>query len=848
MIPLLLRSSIRYLLRHPWQLGLSILGVALGVAVVVAIDIANGSARRAFTISTETVTGRATHEVIGGSDGIDERLYGRIEDPAIKAKAPVVEGYVSLPETNNFRGRPLRLLGIDPFAEAPFRGFSTGGQSSGMGSFELLLSKPGSVILSDSTAHSLAVTSGGTLDVRVSGHPVRLYVVGLVTPSDEASRRALDGLLICDISTGQEVLNMVGRLSRIDLIADQPAVDRQRTLLPPNAEIITPQARTATTAQLTRAFETNLTALSLLALVVGMFLIYNTITFSIVQRRVIFGTLRCVGVTRRQIFLVIMLEAGLVGATGALLGVLLGIVLGRGLVGFVTRTINDLYFVVTVRGIFVAPQTLAKGFGLGLLATLAAAAVPANEATRTPPRAVLRRSSGEERVRHAVPRLLAAGCALFAAGALLLALPTRSLVVSFAALFCFVVGSSLLTPAVTVLLMRLARPLLGRLFGLLGRMAARDVVAALSRTSVAIAALMVAVSVSVGVAIMIGSFRQTVVSWLETSLQADVYISPPGLAANRVDATLDPSVVDEVKRLPGVAAVSSYRGMITGSTVGQIQLLGLDLAPQGEASYRFVAGDAATIWKAWRAGEAIVSEPFAYRYGIPAHGGIVRLRTDKGEHAFAVAGIFYDYASEQGAVLLPMPTFRAWYNDDRLSSIALYAAPGQDVDRLVEAVRARAGGKQELFIRSNAGLRQATLDVFDRTFAITSVLQILATTIAFVGILSALMALQLERTRELGVMRANGLTPRQVWGVVLGQTGLMGLTAGLLSLPVGVLVATVLVYVINRRSFGWTLDLVIGLRIFVEAMVLALTAALLGGLYPALRMGRTPPAMALREE
>jgi putative ABC transport system permease protein len=848
MTPLLLRSSLRYLLRHPWQLGLSILGVALGVAVVVAIDIANGSAQRAFTLSTETITGRATHQIAGSSEGLDETLFTRLEDPGVAAKAPIVEGYVSLPAAPGDAGRPLRLLGVDPFSEPPFRAFLNGGGSAGTGDFEQLLTQPASVVLSDSTAQSIGVQSGGAFTVRVSGRRVTLKAVGLLKPADEASRRALDGLLIADISTAQETLNMVGRLSRIDLIADGAAVDRLRPALPPNAEITTPAARTSTITQLTRAFEINLTALSLLALVVGMFLIYNTITFSVVQRRSLIGTLRCVGVTRRQIFGLIMLEALLVGLTGAGLGVLLGVVLGRGLVGFVTRTINDLYFVVSVRGIFVSPGTLLKGLALGVLATVGAAAVPANEATRTEPRAALRRSSVEERVRKALPWLLASGCVLFALGAVLLLLPTRSLVVSFAALFGFVVGSSLLTPAITVLLMRLARPALGRAFGLLGRMAARDVVAALSRTSVAIAALMVAVSVTVGVAIMIGSFRQTVVAWLDTSLQADIYVSPPGLAANRVDATLDPAVAAELRAVPGVAASSAYRGALTGSEFGQAQLIGLDLAPEGEKSYRFVSGDPATIWRAWRAGGALVSEPFAYRHGIARSGGSVTLRTDRGTQSFPVVGIFYDYASEQGAVALPMPVFRRWYTDTQISSIALYVQPGQDVDKLVETIRARVGDRQELLIRSNVGLRQATLEVFDRTFAITSVLQILATTIAFVGILSALMALQLERARELGVMRANGLTPRQVWGVVLGQTGLMGLTAGLLSLPVGVLVATILVYVINRRSFGWTLDLVVGPRVFVEAMLLALTAAVLGGVYPALRMGRTSPALALREE
>jgi putative ABC transport system permease protein len=849
MTPLVLRTSLRYLLRHPWQLALSILGIALGVAVVVAIDLANGSARRAFTLSTETVTGRATHQVVGSSNGLDEGLYTRLRDDNLRAKAPIVEGYLTIGgNAGDGGGRPLRLLGIDPFAEAPFRAFTGGGNATMTPGFEALLTEPGSIIVSQQTAASFGVDAGGTLAARVGGKEVALTVVGLIDPADDASRRALDGLAIADIATAQETLGTVGRLSRIDLIlGDEAAVERLDAVLPPDAEIVTPAARSATITQLTSAFETNLLALSLLALVVGMFLIYNTITFSVVQRRALLGTLRCLGVTRRQIFALIMLEAAGVGVVGALVGIALGIVLGRGLVGLVTQTINDLYFAVSVREVYIAPATLLKGALLGVGATVLAAAVPAREATLAPPRAVLRRSAIEDTIRLAVPRLLLGGVMLFVVGGALLLLPTRSLVVSFVALFCFVVGASLATPAITVGLMRALRPALGRGFGLLGRMAARDVTAALSRTSVAIAALMVAVSVTVGVGVMVSSFRETVVAWLDSTLEADIYVSPPGLAVNRVDATLDGRAVAAIKALPTVAATSGYRGVTTGSQFGQIQLLGLDLASTGERAYQFVGGGAAQSWAAWRAGGAIISEPFAYRHDV-RKGATITLKTPVGERTIVVVGVVYDYASEQGGVVVPMSLFREWYGDLPLSSLAAYVVPGADVDETVQVLQQTVSPIQELDVRSNVGLRTATLEIFDRTFAITGVLQLLATIIAFVGILSALMALQLERTRELGVMRANGLTPRQLWGIVLGQTGLIGITAGLLSLPVGVMVATVLVYIINRRSFGWTLRFVIPPSILLQAVVLALLAALLAGLYPAFRMGRTPPAVALREE
>jgi putative ABC transport system permease protein len=847
---LLIKTSVRYLLRHPWQVGLSILGVALGVAVVVAIDLANTSARRAFTLSTETVTGRTTHQIVGSAGTLDETVYRQVvRSGSVTQAAPIVEGYVSAAAEGV---GPIQVLGIDPFAENGFRSFSVA-QTENAAAYVPLLSEPATGIISEQTAQRARVQAGDTLTVLVNGQRRSIRIVGLLKPPDEASRRALDGTLLCDIATAQELLGQVGHLSRIDLILPEGAAGEQAQTtiaaqIPPGTQILRSATRTQAIEQLARAFETNLTALSLLALVVGMFLIYNTVTFSVVQRRGLLGTLRCIGVTRREIFVLILTEAALLGVVGSLLGLVLGTFLGSGLVRLVTQTINDLYFVVTVRGLFISPLTLIKGLGLGLGATLLTALVPANEAGSTPPRTVLRRSSLEERLRKALPLVTALSVLVFLAGGVLLLVPSRSLWLSFGGLFGLVFGCALLTPVVTLGLMTLLRPLGGWIFGLLGRMAARDVIAALSRTSVAIAALMVAMSVTVGVGIMVGSFRQTVITWLDTSLRADIYVSPPGFAANRVDTVLDPAVIDRLSTAPGIVDSVRYRNIIARSGDDLVQIVAIDVNERGKQAYSLVSGSYDTAWQAFASGAVFVSEPFAYRFNVPRSGGTITLQSDNGPQTFQVAGIFYDYSSDQGVVVMALDLFQRHWTDRAISSLALYVAPEQDVDTTVDRLRGVVGGQQDVIIRSNRGLRQGTLEIFDRTFAITSVLQLLATMIAFVGVLSALMALQLERARELGVMRANGLTPRQLWGVVLGQTGLMGFTAGLLSLPVGMLVAFVLVYVINRRSFGWTLQMTLPPGVFAQALILALIAALLAGIYPAYRMARTPPALALREE
>jgi putative ABC transport system permease protein len=243
----------------------------------------------------------------------------------------------------------------------------------------------------------------------------------------------------------------------------------------------------------------------------------------------------------------------------------------------------------------------------------------------------------------------------------------------------------------------------------------------------------------------------------------------------------------------------------------------------------------------------IVSEPFANRHGTRT-GDAVRLRTDRGERDFAVAGVFYDYGSSAGVVLMSRGTWDRHWDDRRISSLALDAAPGVDVERLVAALRERAAGVQDVRIRSNRALRDASLEIFDRTFAITSVARTLTVAVAFVGMLAALMALQLERAREIGVLRTLGVTPRGVYGLVTVQTGMMGLLAGLLAVPCGLALAGVLIFVINRRSFGWTMPLDPSPAILVQGVALAVVAAVLAGLYPAWRMAGELPAEALRDE
>ncbi|MCB1056742.1 MAG: ABC transporter permease [Acidobacteria bacterium] len=839
---LLGRSSLRHLSRHPWQVALSILGIAVGVAVVVAIELANQSAERAFELSTDQLTGRATHQIIGGPSGVPDDVYVRLRrELGLEDAAPLLEEYAALPDHPD---RVLRLVGVDPLAEVAVGRALGGGERQDPAP---LLTEAGAALVARSTAEGLGLGLGEPLDILLDGRHGRIHPVGWLE-----DRPGLEDLVVVDLSSAQELLGKPGRLSRIDLVLPPGArgeeiLGRIEGLLPPSTRVVASESQAATTQAMTGSFRLNLRALSLLALLCGTFLVYNTVSFSVLQRRQILGRLRALGVTRHQVLRQVLSEAAVLGLAGTAVGLVLGVVLGHGLVRLVTQTINDLYFVVTVRRLALPPSALAVGVLLGLGASLGAALAPAREATAAPPRDTLSRSALEHRSRARLPRLAVGGVALLALGGLLL-VPPRPLWLSFAGMFATILGCGLLTPPATAWMMRGAAALAVRRKGLLARMAARGVVASLSRTGVAMAALTVAVSMSVGVGVMIDSFRDSVVRWLEYTLAADVYVSPirPGHGGAR--APLSPELAARLAALPGVERVNTMRRVEIDTAAGPVRLAVADLDERGRDGFHLVAGSPGAAWTAVSDDDGVlVSEPFAFhrRVGV---GDRLELPTDRGPRSFRIAGVYRDYGSDQGVVVLARRTYDKYWRDQGFTALALFAAPATDPEALLPQVRALVGATSDLQVRSNRAIRELSLEIFDRTFLITGVLRLLAGGVAFLGVLGALMTLQLDRARELAVLRANGLTPRQVWRLVTAQTGLMGLAAGLLSIPTGLLMAVIMTYVVNRRSFGWTVDLQLTPSVPLEALGLALAAALLAGIYPAWRMARTPPALALREE
>jgi putative ABC transport system permease protein len=738
----------------------------------------------------------------------------------------VVDGYVTVGDES------LQLLGVDPLAAAGF-GAAAGDAAVVDSGADLAqwLAGDGAVVLPADTATRLQLTVGARFSADVGGHALPGYLLGVM-----GGEAGLQSVMLTDIATAQAWLGLAGRLTRIDLrvpagpeaAAELAQLQRE---LPAGLTLAAATQRARAGLNMTQAFNTNLRALGLLALLVGLFLVYGTMSFTVVQRRRSLGILRALGATRAQLLRIILLEATGLALVGGVLGLAGGALIGRQLVGMVSRTINDLYYVVAVNSVALPPGEPLLALGAALAVALLAAAAPALEAVHSVPQLTLRASVLEGRARRVALALLGVS-ALLALACLLIALTTqRSVLAGFAALVFAMLSVAAAAPAVLYAsASALARSRMAVSPPV--RLALSGIAASLSRTGVAVAALAMAVAAMIGISIMVDSFRESLRDWLSHTLQADIYVGAPGPGFARPERRLDAAVVADLVRVPGIAGYSASRRAMVDSGRGPLVLDAMDFTPE---------------WTRIADGAVLLAEPLAYRLNLNV-GSTLQLTTARGVRSFSIAGVFREYGNDRGSVRISRAVYRRLWQDDSVSGLALEVSPGVQVPAVVRELYAAAAGRQGLQIDTPAQVRAISLTIFDRTFIITRVLNWLAAGVAALGLVSALLAWQLGRTHELALLRALGLTRGGAALMIQAQTLFMGAVALLTALPAGVLTAILLVRVINRRAFGWEIDLHLHPAQITSAIALALIAALAAGGYPAWRTAHAPLSQDLREE
>lgn len=842
---------LRYLARHRLLALLNVLSVALGVAVYLAIQIANHSANRAFAATVDLVAGKADLQVTGSVAGLEDEafpLVARVQ--GIAAATPMVRGVVTLPD---LPGEYLQILGVDIFTNTSFRTFELTDFNAAHFDVQAWLRDSDAIAISQEFARRHALKAGDVIRAQVNGADRSLRIGFIMRTTGEAG--ADIHFAAMDIGWAQELLGRRGLLGAIQLqLTDgrerEAVIARLRSVLPPDARVTTPAQRGEQVTNMLAGFQLNLTAMSLVSLLVGMFLIYNTVSASVVRRRSEIGILRSLGVTRNEVRALFLGEAVGLGTIGALLGLVGGVVLARMLVGTVAKTISSLYVLLSVTETAVTPLMLASAAGLGLLSVIVAAWLPAASAAKMDPVRALRAGSIIEQSANLSPAwfwfgLLSLGLAVVVSVAALKIGPAW---LAFGAAFFVLVGFSLLVPSAASTFSTTSSSLLrkfrSRLFE--ANLAAANISRALVRNSVTIAALAAAVAMAIGVSVMVYSFRRTVETWIDQTLVADLFIAPASNEVVGPASFVAPEAIRFLESHPAVAAVDTFRDVTLGwgeKTVAVAVVRGTDRRP-----LPFLRGDSAAIMQRFQNEPCIlVSESFARRQGV-RDGEALEFATPEGPRRFPIAGTFYDYTRDQGVVFMSARTFVPLWKDDRVSSVAVYLESDAVADKLGSQFRSELSGRGEFLILSNRELRKRIFEIFDQTFAVTYVLRTIAVIVAVVGICLTLTTLITERSRELGVLRAIGASVPQLRKLLLWESAMIGLLAAVVGLASGLSLSLVLTGVVNRAFFGWTIQLAFPWTSLALTPIWIVAAAVLAGILPAWRAGRLVVAEALRSE
>jgi putative ABC transport system permease protein len=835
------RLIVRPLFREPVRTSLTLLAIALGVAVVLAIELAGTAAAGSFRSSMETLAGDNDLEIVTAG-GVPENLVGTLAAlPYPLRITPRIEDYAIVAE----RKQTVPLVGVDLVAEA-----ARGKGSLGLAAADSLwkcLSAKDSVWVGE----SFGLKSGDKISLLINDQ-IATYVVRGVFPDSNGGASAI----VMDISAAQYALKRLGRVDRILVqVPQNPNLEEwQRRLeqaLPPGMQVRAAGAGTNENRRMLAAFRWNLRLLSYIALIVGAFLIYNTISVSVVRRRAEIGIVRALGAGRGLVLGAFVGEAACFGFLGALIGMPLGRLMAGGAVRLMGATVEALY--VTSRPGAIAltsvPVLLAVLVGVGV--AVASAYSPAREASFVSPIEAMAHGRREyaTRVNKGRDLWIALALALAAAAASRAPAIGGKPLFGYLAALLLICASAFAMPTLVDAIAATAALTLKRVIGIEALLASRSVSSSLRRTSVLVGALSTAIAMMTAVGIMVGSFRETVLLWMGDQLPADLYLRPAGNPAADRHPTISVELTETIARLPGVAAIDrlreyeiSYEGMPAG--LGSVELNILRSYHNAD----FLSGRKTNeVLAELRDSNAVLlSEPFANKHNLRA-GDPITLSLGESRASFRVVDVYYDYSSERGSILMDRNVMLRYLQDPAASNLAIYAAPDAHVEDVrVEIERAAAGHRVLMF--TNRDLRGEALRIFDRTFAITYALEAIAVLIAVMGVAGALLALVIDRRRELGLLRFLGAASGQIRKLIVIEAGLIGLLANFAGIVLGFALSLILIYVINKQSFGWTIRFHWPVAVLLGALTMVYVATVLAGLYPARVAVRLNPVEVVHEE
>jgi len=844
---------LRPLLRDPFRAAITILGVAIGVAVFLSIRLTNAQTMLSFQESVDLALGKSDAVIHAEGLSFDEVHFKKLLALREWIKIyPVIEGYGI--ETGT--GEVVEILGTDLLQDSGIRDFSLKTVKPDLPGLLPIIMDPRGIILPEKFIPGTHFQPGDSICFLINGQKRELNVTAILENNGIA--RALNGnFAMMDIAAAQLALGKLGKLDRIDVefLKDRDFdLMRQKisSVLPDFLRIDRPQRKGQQVEKMLRAFQYNLTALSFVALLVGLYLIYNMIALSVVRRRMEIGALRALGATPTLVAVIFFLEAGIIGTIGSFLGIGLGYFFAQFSLDAISMTINNLYVPSYVTEVDFQWKKMWPYLLLGIGLSLVSALIPAYDAARTSPTLVMRRGSYDLKLFHGNRKLTQSAFGTLVLAAVCTQLPAidNFPYFGFLSVFLIIMGLSLLSPSALLLARRLLRGFCRNWFGGEGLLASMNLSQNVGRNALAVSSLAIAFMMVISMSIMVHSFRQTVIVWIGQTLRADIFIRIAGGRDIDYQYTLPSNLVEPLKEIPGVAEIDQFRAIDISYNNKPVVLATGDFAVLARYGNLVIkTGPPARELDRWVVGQnrAIVSEAFSLKHKVDA-GDRLSLLTPNGRLDLEIAAVYYDYSRERGYIILDRTTFLKYYRDPDINSFIIYLADKSKLMEVRQTVLDTLGKEYQLIIRSNAELKKDVLEVFDKTFAITYALEIIAIGVAVLGLFNTLISLILERRREVGILRFLGAFREQVKRVVLIEAGILGLIGSVMGLIAGIVVSTILIFVINKQSFGWTIQMHFPYLFILLTTSVFWIVSTSAGLYPARLAAKLNPREAVRVE
>jgi putative ABC transport system permease protein len=847
--------SLRNMRKHPVRALTVLFGIALGAAVFTSVRLSIHASLDSFSKSMDLITGRAESVVIQPGGRVPEQLVTRLlRHPAVKNASPLLSTYI---RPSGEGAHPFLLIGFDPILDRPLRTWQIKGQTKPQTGLWLdLLSDPYTIIISQALADKYQWRRGDTISVEHVSQTAGFRIVGVLKPQGLALAEG-GRVAITDIATFQEFTGIYGMVDRIDLLLNPGTADRQlseiRAILPESIVLSSPSAAKESGRGMIRAYQLNLSILSFASLFVGMFLVYSLVALNAASRRHELAVLRSTGASSGLLFLIFLAEGALLGLAGWVVALPISSIIVKYLLYGISQTISTLFVRVQVETLSLSSWEIALSFAVTVLVSVLAALKPAREAMLVSPKEALEISQHGMQVKKSPRKLALLGLICIA-----LVLPLSLLpgllnipLPGYLAILLMLVGFALLAPWFLTRMGNVLAPVLLRAAGIPAYLAGRYIRDSGTRTAVSVGALITAVALFAALVIMIFSFRQTVEVWTYQTVSGDLFLTPKLNEVNQFRYPISAAAVawfqamdKQVEIVPNRRYFLRYHNFPY-----EFEILSLNVFFR-YADFFWMTGDPENVRPRLKRGEGVgVSEVFSNRTGLTV-GDIFRARIEDSLVELPILAVVRDYRTRGGVVFYSLEHFTAQYHNPQWSGLRFFFQDRrQDLDRAVDDLRQKIIGRwgDSLEMISGRDLRQGILRVFDETFAVTTVLLLIALVIAALGITTTLTVMVLERSHQLNTLFAIGASFGQIRKMIFWEAAFLVMVGEAAGIVCGFFLSYLLVYVINRQSFGWTFLYSVDWQALAMSLPLIIMTALAAAI-PAIRMVfREPPATLLRE-